>query len=111
MKRKLFGAVLRRYGQPVERTNAAGETAAGRAFVQPLAERGSGALQVRPTPIGTRRGDRFLYLGEAGLPLTAGDYVECRGGRYRVSCAHPIQVGEDLSHWWGLLRPQAEETP
>ncbi len=106
MNQSGLGSMFRRYGQPVRRTGRGGQSAEGWAFVRPITGRGEGDLQVRPTPLGTRRGDRFLYLGEADLPLAAGDRVECMGTCCRVQYAQPIRVGEEISHWWAILRPQ-----
>ena len=47
--------LLSRYGQVVTVTGADGIPQEGRAFVQPICETGETALQVCPTPLGTRR--------------------------------------------------------
>ena len=91
--------LLARYGQTV-----AVNGAAGRAFLQPVLERREDWKQTLPTPLGTVRQDRFLYLGEAGLPLETGGVVEWRGVTYEVQAAHAVYVGDRLSHWWGVLR-------
>lgn len=100
-----FLRLLDRYGQAV-RVERKGETADGRAFLQPVLERREDWVQVLPTPLGLERKDRFLYLGEPGLGLEAGDRVVCRGERYRVQAAQPVRIGERVSHWWGVLRAE-----
>lgn len=108
MSRGTFGAILRRYGQPVFLEGAAGKRE-GRAFVQPILERGGAQTQQVPTPLGRRRADRFLYLGAPDVSVACGDRVECMGSHYRVSCAQMIRIGEKTSHWWAMLRPRDEE--
>ena len=111
MKRVLLDTLLRRYGQSVTVTDRDGAQTDARAFVQPILERSETGLQVRPTPLGTRRGDRYLYLGAAEVPLRAGDRVEGLGLTFRVQTAQPIRVGEELSHWWAILRVKGEREP
>lgn len=103
--------LLSRYGQVVTVTGADGIPQEGRAFVQPICETGETALQVCPTPLGTRRGDQYRYLGSPNLPLAAGDSVSALGLSFRVQTAQPIRVGETLSHWWAVLRVRGEEQP
>ena len=102
--------LLARYGQAVavERRDT-GETAAGRAFLQPILDRREDWKQRRPTPLGLARKDRFLYLGEPGLPLSMGNKVTSLGVDYEVQAAQPIRVGENLSHWWAVLRVRDRE--
>lgn len=100
-------AILRRYGQEVTvftRRDSQGKT--GRALLQPM--RDTGVQQLLPTPLGGRREDRFLYLGEPGLPLEAGTggRVECALGTFSIQSAHPIRAGAQTSHWWAVLRPR-----
>lgn len=111
MNRALLGTILRRYGQSVTITGQDGTRTDARAFVQPILERGETDLQVRPTPLGTRRGDRYLYLGAAEVPVRAGDRVEGLGLAFRVQTAQPIPVGDAISHWWAILRVKGEAEP
>ena len=111
MNRALLGTMLRRYGQSVTVTDCDGGQTDTRAFVQPILERGETDLQVHPTPLGTRRGDRYLYLGAAEVPLRAGDRVEGLGLTFWVQTAQPIRVGDELSHWWAILRVKGEKEP
>ena len=111
MKRALLDTLLRRYGQSVTVTDRDGAQTDTRAFVQPILERGETDLQVHPTPLGTRRGDRYLYLGAVEVPLRAGDQVEGLGLTFRVQTAQPIRVGDEISHWWAILRVKGEREP
>lgn len=63
-----------------------------RAFLQPLRE--AGREQARPSPLGLRREDRYLMLGEPDVPAAPGDRVVWRESGYEVRTAHPIYLGE-----------------
>lgn len=100
-------AILRQYGTRVavfDRRDGPGQE--GWALIQPIADK-SGP-QLLPSPLGGRREDRFLYLGEPGLPLEAGKggWVECAWGRFSIQSAHPVRVGDAVSHWQAVLRPE-----
>ena len=102
--------LLDRYGQSVTvRSGTTQETAAGRAFLQPILDRREDWKQRRPSPLGLARKDRFLYLGEPDLPLSMGDKVTCLGVDYEVQAAQAIRVGEMLTHWWAVLRMRDRE--
>ena len=77
--------------------------------MQPV--RDQGTPQRLPSPLGLRREDRFLYLGppQPALEGGTGDWVEWAGRGYEVVSAHPVFVGETVSHLWALLRPRDEE--
>jgi len=99
-------AILHQYGTQVTvfaRRDSEGEK--GLAILQPMREKSP--QQLAPTPLGGRREDRFLYLGEPGLPLEAGKggRVECEWGSFSIQSAHPIRAGDAVSHWWAVLRP------
>ena len=101
-------AILRRYGEPVSVIPRAGGTGQGtRAFVQPVLDRGT--EQREPSPLGLRREDRYLMLGEPDVPAAPGDRVVWRESGYEVRTAHPIYLGERLSHWWAVLAPWGKE--
>lgn len=103
-----FARILNRYGQDVRvYTKAAPEGAALRAFVQPMRERGT--EQSVPTPLGQVMQDRFLYLGPPEAALDEECRVEVGGERFRVRAAHPVYVGQSLSHWWAVLTRRAQE--
>lgn len=100
-----FSSLLSRYGQAVTLTAGGEDPRQGQAFLQPVLERREDWKQVLPTPLGSLRQERFLYLGEPGLPLHEGDTVVWRQMRYEVRTAQPVYVGEVLSHWWAVLSP------
>ena len=101
-----WSAILSRYGQTVT-VYAGEETRTLRAFLQPVLDKGEG--QQRPSPLGLRREDRFLYLGPADAPLQAGvSRVDWQGQCYEVQSAHPVGAPSP-HHWWAVLRPREEE--
>lgn len=107
-----FERILERYGQKVDVYY--GESRVGvpaRAFLQPVLERREDWKQEVPSPLGMARQDRFLYMGEAGVPLDGiGEgFLMCRGVRYEVQAAQAVYVGKELSHWWAVLRIRDEE--
>ena len=59
--------------------------------------------------LGLRREDRYLMLGEPDVPAAPGDRVVWRESGYEVRTAHPIYLGERLSHWWAVLAPWGKE--
>lgn len=102
-------SLMRRYGQQVE-VLAAGEVTSARAFLQPITSQREEEQQRLPTPLGLRREDQFLYLGQPQVELKAGEHqVRWMGGIYDVQSAHPIYVGRGLSHWWAVLTPADKE--
>lgn len=79
-------------------------------MVQPILDKDR---QWTPTPLGRRRQDRFLYLGEPGLDLNGledGGYVEWGGQAYEVIRAHPVELGTRTLYWWAVLRVREEAT-
>lgn len=108
MRVDTISVLLDRYGQCV--TLYRGGVEPGRevrAFFQPLRE--AGREQARPSPLGLRREDRYLMLGEPDVPAAPGDRVVWRESGYEVRTAHPIYLGERLSHWWAVLAPWGKE--
>ena len=102
--------LLERYGQTV--TVRQGETeVTAKALLQPVTDRRD--EQHLPGELGLRRGDWYRYFGQAHVPLTAGPgrQVIWAGQGFRVRSAHPVYVGEQLSHWEGLLTPEGSEVP
>lgn len=99
-----WAALLAKYGQRVVLHQGDTEVDA-RAFLQPIREKGQ--AQSLPSPLGWQREDRFLYLGDPNRPLTANrDWVEFEGEGYAVTSAHPVYVGNSVSHIWAVLRPR-----
>ena len=101
-----WAVLLAKYGQRVVLHQGDTEVDA-RAFLQPIREKGQ--AQSLPSPLGWQREDRFLYLGDPNRPLTANcDWVEFEGEGYTVTSAHPVYVGNSISHIWAVLRPRDE---
>lgn len=99
-----WAALLTRYGQRVV-LHQGDSTVDARAFLQPIREKGQ--AQSLPSPLGWQREDRFLYLGDPNHPLSDhGDWVEFEGAGYAVVSAHPVHVGNSVSHIWAVLRPR-----
>lgn len=107
MRQGDFEGLLERYGQVVSVHYGGSQVGVpARGFLQPILERREDWKQELPTPLGVARRDRFLYLGEAGVPLEGmGEgFILCHGTRYQVQVAQAVYVGEELSHWWAVLR-------
>ena len=109
--------LLARYGQPVVLYGTGGrELARGRAFLQPILERGEEGLQSLPTPLGRQRRDRFLFLAGPALPMeeARGGHIASMGAEYVFRALQPVYAGAERSHWWGVLqvrdREEAEES-
>lgn len=99
-----WAALLTKYGQRVV-LHQGDSTVDARAFLQPIREKGQ--AQSLPSPLGWQREDRFLYLGDPNHPLSDhGDWVEFEGAGYAVVSAHPVHVGNSVSHIWAVLRPR-----
>lgn len=99
-----WAALLAKYGQRVV-LHQGDSTVDARAFLQPIREKGQ--AQSLPSPLGWQREDRFLYLGDPNHPLSDhGDWVEFEGKDYAVISAHPVHVGNSVSHIWAVLRPR-----
>ena len=102
-------SLMRQYGQNVKVIRAE-ETISARAFVQAITNKQKREVQYLPTPLGVRREDRFLYLGQPQVELNAGETrVDWQGQVFDVQSAHPIYVGRGLSHWWAVLTPADKE--
>lgn len=102
-------SLMNRYGQVVEIVRAE-EVISARAFLQPITNKQKQEMQHLPTPLGVRREDRFLYLGQPQVEVTAGEsQVSWNGQKFDVQSAHPIYVGRGLSHWWAVLVPADKE--
>ena len=110
MMEREWAAILARFGQEVTLTAPEGEPVPVRAFVQPILDR---QPQLEPSPLGTRREERWLYLGPPEPPLTAGETGICWEGRsFTAETARQVWAGGGPSHWWAVLRPvDKEETP
>lgn len=95
--------ILRRYGRPAA-VHRGEDVWTGSAMVQPILDR---ERQWTPSPLGRRRQDRFLYLGEPGPELDRlgeDGYIEWDGHAYDVVSAHPVELGARTLYWWAVLR-------
>lgn len=102
-----FRAVLQRYGKPAALRDGALEQV-GLAMVQPLFEKDG---QWRPTALGQKREDRFLFLGAPELEvdrLSGDGYVQWDGARYEVVTAQAVSLGRRVVYRWAVLRPRDE---
>ena len=109
MSPKTLRRLLERYGQTVEVHPAdRSEAVKAKAFLQPMREK---QAELQPTAVGLRRQDRFRYLGLPELPLYPGKgtWVRWNGRSYEVETAQAIYVGDEVSHWWAVLRPGKED--
>jgi hypothetical protein len=97
-------ALLERYGQEVLLSRD-GTATAVRAFFQPVTDRGK-AVPYAATSLGAVDDRQWRCLTRA--ELREGDAVTWRGTVYQVQNAAPVYVGEELSHWWGMLTRQRE---
>ena len=107
MMEREWAAILARFGQVVTLTAPEGEPVAVRAFVQPILER---QPQLEPSPLGTRREERWLYLGPPENALTAGETGVTWGDRnFTVETVRQVWAGDAPSHWWAVLRSEDKE--
>lgn len=103
-----FSRILARYGRPAA-VHRGAAVHIGPAMVQPLLDKSE---QWTPSPLGRRRRDRFLYLGEPGLALDGlgeDGYVEWEAAAYDVEAAHPVLLGSETLYWWAVLTPREAE--
>ncbi len=108
MMEREFARILARYGQNVRvYTPSEPEGKVLRAFIQPMRERGT--EQSVPSPLGQVKQDRFVYLGPPEPALDENGRVEVGGECFRVRAAHPVYVGQTLTHWWAVLSRRTQE--
>lgn len=103
-----FSRILARYGRPTA-VHRGTDVQVGQGIVQPLLDK---TEQWRPSPLGRRRQDRFLYLGEPGLALDGlgkDGYVEWNTAAYDVEAAHPVALGNETLYWWAVLTVREAE--
>lgn len=106
MRTQDFARALKCWGTSVV-VHTGGKNRRGKAFFQPVKQ--VGTLQSVPTPLGQVMQDRFLYLGEAGIPLDTTSRVEVNGERFRVEQVHPVSIGEQVHHWWAICTRRRQE--
>lgn len=104
-----FEKILARYGSPVT-LHPHGEEpgVAAMALLQPIRDR---ERQSVPSPLGWRRRERWLYLGEPNVPLEVGPESFVRDGQreFEVYSARRVDLGRETCHWWGILIPREEK--
>jgi len=104
-----FEKVLARYGSPVEILADGCEPGlTALALIQPVRDRDR---QEIAGPLGWRKRERWLYLGEPGVPLEVGEkgFVRANGRRFEVFSARRVDLGRESCHWWGILIPKEDE--
>lgn len=100
--------IMERYGQSVTLTPGDGEEAVEiRAFVQPVLKEKE-ALPAAVTPLGPVSTQRWLYIGQAGATVRAGDRVSCNGMRLVVQEARPVYWRDEVFYRWAMLRREKE---
>ena len=104
MRQDLMRDLLDRWGQEGTVETADG-TAAGRAFLQPLAERGE-AVPQQVTSIGWTDERLWLYLGRT--VLSSGNQVIWNDRTFRVRSCRPYYIGRELTHYWAVLEQATE---
>lgn len=78
-----------------------------RAVVQPITQNSD--EKRLPTAVGQMDEGRYLYLGLPQHPIAARrQTVIWRGRTFWVQSAHPIYVGDEISHWWAILVGKGE---
>lgn len=99
-----FVRAAAQYGQQVS-VQRKGKEIKTRAFFQPIEEKSRPSLYT-VTPLGAVDDRLWLYLGLA--ELEAGDTVAWDGKTFAVRDSRPYYVGEELSHWWAVLKLERE---
>lgn len=103
-----FEKILARYGAPVTIFAGAGtEGVNAMALIQPVRDR---ERQNLPSPLGWRKEERWIYLGEPDVPLEVGKGGFVRAGEreFEVYSARRVDLGRETCHWWGILVPREE---
>ena len=105
MKRQLHH-ILARYGQSVQ-IRVGEETIQTRAFFQPLKEK-SEQVPGEVTSLGWLDTRMWLYLGQE--QVSEGDTVTWEGTDFTVCTSRPYFIGNEVHHWWAVLKAAKEET-
>ena len=103
-----FEKILARYGSPVTiHPNGEEPGVAAMALIQPVRDR---ERQSVSSPLGWRRRERWLYLGEPNVSLEVGPEGFVRDGEreFEVYSARRVDLGRETCHWWGILVPREE---
>lgn len=99
---------MERYGQTVTLTpRGGGNTLEIKAFLQPiLKERAEPPAAV--TPLGPVCEHRWLYIGPAGVDVSAGDRMGWEETRLTVQEAQPVSWGDETLYRRAILRREKE---
>ena len=101
-----FQRILGRWGRTVTVCHDGAETNT-RAFLQSEEERGTEPpFAIRP--LGALDERRWLYIGGAEAPVTAGDRVRCGETEFVAQNAAAVWLGGEICHYWACLRPAKE---
>ncbi len=106
-----FSFLARKYGQAVTVHQDNSRTSEGKGFIQPFMTESKDYLWQQASKLGTYKGVRFRFYGEAGLASSQTDFVwiSCLGQNYNVQEIQPIYLGEQLMYWWGVLTVKDKE--
>lgn len=73
-----------------------------RGIIQPITQNSD--EKRLPTAVGQMDEGRYLYLGLPEVSIAARRHqIVWRGRVFDVMNAHPIYIGDDISHWWAVL--------
>lgn len=100
--------ILARYGAPMTvHVEGAEEGTPTFALIQPIRDRDR---QEVASPLGWRKQERFLYLGEPEVSLDVGEggFLRCQGQEFEVFSARKVNLGQNSCHWWAILLPRKE---
>lgn len=99
---------MERYGQTVALTPCGGGSALEiRAFLQPVLKERE-APPVAVTPLGPVCEHRWLYIGPAGVDVSAGDRMDWGEARLTVQEAQPVSWGDEILYRRAILRREKE---
>ena len=104
-----FEKILQRYGTQVTIFADGQEPGvAAMALIQPIRDR---ERQEVASPLGWRKQERWLYLGEPDVPLEIQEngFVRVGEQEFEVYSARRVDLGRRSCHWWGILIPREEQ--
>ena len=104
-----FEKILQRYGTMATIFPEGGEDGVtAMALIQPIRDK---QRQEVASPLGWRKQERWLYLGEPDVPLEVGEdgFVRAEGMEFEVFSARRVDLGRRSCHWWGILIPREAE--
>ena len=101
--------IIREFGENVTLSLDGTDLGGGRAILRPVL---TGEDQFLPTPLGVRREERVLCLGEAGLPFPDDPdrvILTCGQARYDVVNVRLVTVGREAAYRRAVLARRAAE--